>query len=560
MTTTVFVNGVTLTDAGWFNDVDLVTYENNINANGFSGIDNTGATSSSAGIAALIAAHSGTGRQITFEGTFKITQKIDLAGVSKLKFSATPGTTINYDITGNGSLTSGISDIFAVDGASYIVIEGFELIATGAAGETGSAAIQVFNDSHHIWIRRNYIHGHNIGITIGDGTYCWVEDNVMTTFQRHCVRDFGERYIWFKRNYFADTSLEIVNFNGEVAIGCKDVFFDSNILKNPGAGSHFILQQNAGTVEPYERLRFTNNIFIDEDNDAGAGFFWESTNANKYFVYSGNSHYKGLNACVIALADDAVVSGNSVFGCRGGGIALAGCQRASITGNTVRGCDTAAGVRDGGIHLTDSGSTGCSGTVVAGNTSTGNDKGLRINSTNSVGVRVGENNFDGNTSNAIFDAGASTIRGLDGTLLHQFTDVSSSGTVETTLATKTISANTLGKNNGIHFVARGTISGTNNTKDVRLKFAGTTLMTMNFIAGNTDDWRIEAFIFPPNNSGFARCDLFAVKGTAVHTSSYQQNAATLTSDAVLSITGQCANAGDAAVLRMVHARYIGEHN
>jgi hypothetical protein len=70
----------------------------------------------------------------------------------------------------------------------------------------------------------------------------------------------------------------------------------------------------------------------------------------------------------------------------------------------------------------------------------------------------------------------------------------SSGTGEDVLRTLTFPANFFANQVGVHVIASGVTTGTNDKKTVKLKFGSTTIATMVIPTDSTDQWRMEAWI------------------------------------------------------------------
>ena len=117
-------------------------------------------------------------------------------------------------------------------------------------------------------------------------------------------------------------------------------------------------------------------------------------------------------------------------------------------------------------------------------------------------------------------------------------------TAETTINTRTIRGNLLRSDGGFHVVAAGIIAGVAGTKTIRLKFGTSTIATVTLAAGETDDWRIEAWIQNVANANSQKFSVLAHQGAAIEVQDTGGTSEVVTGNLELAITGQLGNAGD----------------
>ena len=119
------------------------------------------------------------------------------------------------------------------------------------------------------------------------------------------------------------------------------------------------------------------------------------------------------------------------------------------------------------------------------------------------------------------------------------------GTVtETTMASTSITGSTIGATGCIHVIASGTISGTNDTKDIRLKLGSTTVATVARNAGSTADWLIDAWCFNTSASAQRWTIVYSTSSAATMSFDYITSAEDTSTTLTLAVTGDLANTGD----------------
>lgn len=118
---------------------------------------------------------------------------------------------------------------------------------------------------------------------------------------------------------------------------------------------------------------------------------------------------------------------------------------------------------------------------------------------------------------------------------------------ETTMASTSITGSTIGATGAIHVLAAGTISGTNDTKDIRLKLGSTTIATVARNAAGTQDWVIDAWCF---NTAANAQRWMIVRSTASALTTdfdYATSAEDTSTTLTLAVTGDLANTADSIV-------------
>lgn len=126
-------------------------------------------------------------------------------------------------------------------------------------------------------------------------------------------------------------------------------------------------------------------------------------------------------------------------------------------------------------------------------------------------------------------------------------------TVETTLASFSVSANTVGATGGLLVLAVGSSSGAGGTKTVKLNFGSANVITFTVAAGS-QEWFIEAYIFNTATNAqriFVKSGYFASgSGAPTLTYDYTSGAIDTTANQTLKTTGTLANAGDSCTNTM----------
>lgn len=141
MSSTVFVNGVTLTDAGWFNDVNGSIYDEVVDVkNSAYGAIGDGATNDTAAIAAAIAALPATGGVVSFPPGTYITDEIQFPDYPKHVWfvGASPHAVTLQALSTNKPIFKGVANLVATVGTARNLVQGMTLKAH-ASGSTGPA-------------------------------------------------------------------------------------------------------------------------------------------------------------------------------------------------------------------------------------------------------------------------------------------------------------------------------------------------------------------------------------------------------------------------------------
>jgi hypothetical protein len=126
-----------------------------------------------------------------------------------------------------------------------------------------------------------------------------------------------------------------------------------------------------------------------------------------------------------------------------------------------------------------------------------------------------------------------------------FSSDSVTGTlVETNLKKIDIPANTLGLNDGFKITAWGQVTGTNDSKVIRLKFGTSGWATIAFTAGQTGDWKFVAEVF--NNASFSsqRRSAFSYGNVVMQEHDQSTSAEDTTTDKSIFVTGDLAHVSD----------------
>lgn len=145
-----------------------------------------------------------------------------------------------------------------------------------------------------------------------------------------------------------------------------------------------------------------------------------------------------------------------------------------------------------------------------------------------------------NTSSLTSSDANNLVRGLH----KDNTTYSTSGTGEDDLASYTMTGGTMGATGAIIIFATGTITGTNGQKDVDLYFGGSVIATIVRSAATTNDW---TYICKISNTSASAQRIEVWKSTdsaATMSFDYTTAAIATASNAIIKVTGECANAAD----------------
>lgn len=129
------------------------------------------------------------------------------------------------------------------------------------------------------------------------------------------------------------------------------------------------------------------------------------------------------------------------------------------------------------------------------------------------------------------------------------TTVSTSGTGEDTLATKTVGLGTFGATTALHIVAAGTkVNTASNQKTLKFYFGSTSVSFISLSTANTY-WKFEAYVYNITSSSQI-ISWWAVDGTTI-TQGTSSAAVDTTADVVVKITGEVGNTGTDTISQKV---------
>ena len=117
---------------------------------------------------------------------------------------------------------------------------------------------------------------------------------------------------------------------------------------------------------------------------------------------------------------------------------------------------------------------------------------------------------------------------------------------ETTLATITVPANTMGANGRIEIETLWSYTNSANNKQLRIKFGS--LTAQNITATNTNSLRVSCFVANRNNTSAQVAPPNSSTGSGATTNSVQTAAIDTTASVSIAITGQLANTGETITL------------
>ena len=130
---------------------------------------------------------------------------------------------------------------------------------------------------------------------------------------------------------------------------------------------------------------------------------------------------------------------------------------------------------------------------------------------------------------------------ISGYLLRGTTQVATSGAGEDDLCSQVIPVNKFQVGERLRIIAAGTKTGGAGNKTIKFYF-GSTAVTFNAAANDTNDWRFQGEIIATTNTA-QRFTWVGFNGTTI-TQGYDTASETLTSGVTIKLTGECADAGD----------------
>lgn len=161
----------------------------------------------------------------------------------------------------------------------------------------------------------------------------------------------------------------------------------------------------------------------------------------------------------------------------------------------------------------------------------------------------------GNNTKNIRTEGAEAIV-INGHIKVDGSDKATSGTGEDNLNTVIVPQNYHNYHGGIKIKASGTISGTNNTKVIKLHFGSASWTVINAASGDVTDWQIEAEIFF-TAAATQRIVWKAFESDGTMLSGYETATQDVgAGDITCKLTGECVNAGDTVTQTMWNIEII----
>lgn len=330
--------------------------------------------------------------------------------------------------------------------------------------------------------------------------------------------------------------------------GFAGLIITGNQIDNDGGTANALIAlypQNGGSG--FSDLIIDANILlgapvaIDLDDDAATGLL-QSDKAK----IRGNHCADQTGSAIKVQGDDVDVSGNSIIRAGTAPLTVTGA-RPLIVNNTILDGNTSNAASQPGISILGANPQVLGNHIENVSGGTGHLKvGLSF-LTGTTGIVRRDNVITGmETSKTAYAGTTSQVPRSQYFLTDNTSDSHTGDTTETQLKASTIPASDLGTQGGLRIRASGTVSGTNNTKTIRLKLAANTLGTISCAAGTEGDWSLDAELWMRDSQSAEVTNLRFYDVGALEATFPDQttHAIAMTSDRTLEITGQLANAGD----------------
>lgn len=305
MSATVFVNGVTLTDAGWFNDVDDITYDQIFNVkNSTYGAVGDGSTDDTLAIKAAISAI-----PISAGGTAHGYHLYFPPGKYKISDTLVIGSRRVTIHGGGGSIMgSGSASIIAMTDANKDIID----YTTGNADTMGVNGIMFMGTSTA---------GTGRGLVLGNAAQACFDghfsNNWFVGIPDKCIHGVNVQGCHFLDNGFDSSGAD--SFGLYITKGLDNVIVGNRLFGQEGSGI-VLLEGDNNTID-------SNHIdFCGSANDTSAGIY---INVNA----AGGKSARGTTICgnnFRANINDIVLNGNG-----GVNASNTGCNDVGISGNVT---------------------------------------------------------------------------------------------------------------------------------------------------------------------------------------------------------------------------------
>lgn len=315
--------------------------------------------------------------------------------------------------------------------------------------------------------------------------------------------------------------IQNTGFNRNTFDGLR-CFGEQDLLANPADG--LVLQNNEYDANGGIGLYLWKRLWVWQSNEwLGSGRIENVSSA--YYrecealnISNINAFYSGLHGLHFDTCNDVKLTNINSTNNEDSGLLFESCSR--VLGNNLnlsqRTYDGQAGgyAQEYGLYT-----TGCDFVELSGVHAIGN-----------------------NTENIRTEAGEAVV--INGHIKVDGSDKATSGTGEDNLNTVIVPTDYHNYHRGIKIKAVGTISGTNNTKIIKLHFGSTSWTVVSAASGDVTDWQIEAEIFF-TAAATQRIVWKALESDGTILSGYETATEDLGSgDITCKLTGECANASD----------------
>lgn len=363
----------------------------------------------------------------------------------------------------------------------------------------------------------------------------------------------------------------VTNWEGLDTHGGNRVVFSNNIVTGCFIGINVAPARNGAGTSTFasKGVAIANNTIdsLVTDGSMGSGIIFGGASATiratasivgntiKGYGKDSATLYRSYGGIHLQFSDGVAVSGNSIHDCIVGLLSNQSVYGSTITGNTFIDMWGDVAPVAYGIYA---GANGLTTGIIEGNVfaKTGamaakaQDYTGAIFVSNIAGssIELGQNYTSIGAALYLNDAGDKCTRGLGSS------DTATVTTGEDDLKQVTIPAGRFGAQQRVIIRASGTKTGAAGNKTIKFYF-GASSWTVIPAANDQLDWQVEVVI-DVTGSATQKLTLRGISGTSVVYSDYSAGTIDLTAEAIIKLTGECANGADTITQTMMTVQYL----
>ena len=325
MANTTFSNGITLTDAEWFNDVNDAIYENvyNVRNSAYGAVGN-GSTDDTTAVQSALTA--GAGKNVFFPpGTYKITSTLAVSANTVLIID---GATLDFTNASSGvDIRLDGQNIHIYGKNAYLNFESVQCIAAANGANVDGLHIegievtcQTAGNGHGIQINNT---GTSDNLTIINNRWVDCSQSILLNDGPSSMNK-----IVIKGNRIEGGYRDGIQVN-RPTLGSTDVLISENVIDLDATGSGLTTDGFGVSIEKVVRLNISDNV-ITFSRREGVHLDGSSGDDNDYTVISGNVMLTGEYGILVNEPAKSISIVNNIC-TKSGSVAVAGIAVVSST-------------------------------------------------------------------------------------------------------------------------------------------------------------------------------------------------------------------------------------